>query len=90
MLESCVGGHTAEMLVLLQKLGTTERRSRAYVVAATDSLSAQKAERHERSLQSSKRASSVRDPPKLLQTFSVMSRSHEPEMTLRGQVPSSN
>lgn len=45
------GGHTAEMLTLLQKWGGKEGRRRSYVVAATDKLSAQKAQRYEEALQ---------------------------------------
>ena len=47
---SLAGGHTAEMLTLLQKLNGKEGSTRSYVVAATDQLSAQKAQRYEEGL----------------------------------------
>lgn len=42
------GGHTAEMLTLQKAIGHKAGSSRAYVVASTDKLSAEKAERLER------------------------------------------
>ena len=44
------GGHTAEMLTLLRSLGGKEGKTRSYVVAATDQLSAQKAHRYEEAI----------------------------------------
>ena len=43
------GGHTAEMLALLKTMGHKPGTSRAYVVAATDKMSAEKARLLERS-----------------------------------------
>jgi hypothetical protein len=48
----CIGGHTAEMLALLKHFPLEKYSSRAFVVAATDKMSAQKAQRSERSHQS--------------------------------------
>ena len=44
---SLVGGHTAEMLMLVDKLDRTYYRPRVYVVAETDKMSSNKALRRE-------------------------------------------
>ncbi len=57
------GGHTAEMLALLKSFPLNKYSTREYVVAATDRMSAQKAERFESSQNLSTPAEQVKSVP---------------------------